>query len=224
MRGNQKPLYRAMRKYGVECFRIEVIDTAATAEELGEKERHYISLYNTISPNGYNLTAGGERCQLDGNPRTKLSVEDVVKIRDAYASCSVGIQEVHEQYKDRISYSAFEKIWEGTTWPCIHMDVYTAKNKEYHRTDSKSLSGESNGNALIQDSEILEARQYYMTHTLAETFAKYGSVYKTVDSFRSALTQGYYHLPIYHKRKQKWTLKNKIIDFTPVSTIPESGE
>lgn len=41
-RGIERPLYRAMRKYGKEHFKIEQIDTANTPEELGEKERYYI--------------------------------------------------------------------------------------------------------------------------------------------------------------------------------------
>ena len=32
-------------------------------------------------------------------------------------------------YKDKISYSTFEKIYEGYTWKGIHMDVYTELNK-----------------------------------------------------------------------------------------------
>lgn len=72
-RGDPKPLYRAMRKYGLDKFRVEQIDSAETLEELGEKERYYIALYHSVSPNGYNLTCGGERNQLDANPRAKLS-------------------------------------------------------------------------------------------------------------------------------------------------------
>jgi hypothetical protein len=37
---------------------------------MNDKEKYYISFYNTLSPNGYNLTLGGSNCkQLD---ETKL--------------------------------------------------------------------------------------------------------------------------------------------------------
>lgn len=55
------PLYRAFAKYGVDKFKVEVIhDNIETCEELDRLERHYIKELNTMSPNGYNLTAGGQ--------------------------------------------------------------------------------------------------------------------------------------------------------------------
>ena len=53
-----------MRKYGLDNFKIEVIDdTAKDIQELGKLERKYIKLYNSTDPNyGYNITCGGEMC------------------------------------------------------------------------------------------------------------------------------------------------------------------
>lgn len=44
---------RAIRKYGPENFRIEVIDTATTQEELNYKEHYWANYYDSIK-NGYN--------------------------------------------------------------------------------------------------------------------------------------------------------------------------
>lgn len=49
-------LYNAMRKYGIEKFKVEQIDEAKTKEELNEKERLWIS---KLSP-AYNMTEGGD--------------------------------------------------------------------------------------------------------------------------------------------------------------------
>ena len=53
--------YRAIRKYGFENFKWEVIDTANTIDELHEKEKYYIALYDTFDNKnkGYNSTSGG---------------------------------------------------------------------------------------------------------------------------------------------------------------------
>ena len=51
---------RALRKYGVDAFYIRIIDTASSFDELCTKEREWIASLNTVAPNGYNLTAGGE--------------------------------------------------------------------------------------------------------------------------------------------------------------------
>lgn len=49
----------AIRKHGVGCFSIEVIDFAKNAEELNEKEKYYIEKFETYGE-GYNLTNGGD--------------------------------------------------------------------------------------------------------------------------------------------------------------------
>ena len=213
-----------MKKYGVENFVIEQIDSAETAEELGEKERKYILLFNTQVPSGYNLTAGGERNQLDGNPRAKLTQEDVLEIRKIYVSRTMSCGSCYELYKERISYSAFEKIWEGTTWKSISPEVYTVENRDFYMRDGRQFAGEKNPNSLSDDDKMLQARIYYVSHTLQQTYECYGKNYASIDAFRSALTQGYAHLPIYKKQKGVWVFHGQIIDFKPVSTISESGE
>lgn len=220
---NQKPLYRAIRKYGIENFSIEHIDTAHSMEELGEKERYYISLYNSQVPNGYNITAGGEHNQNDANPRARLSENDIKDIRIEYAKNKIGASECYKKYKDRISYSAFEKIWEGRTWKSVSPEVYSAENRILHRTISKSMPGESNPNG-VSDIDIFNARLYYTSHTLEDTYKKFGSAYSTKDSFRSALTHGYKNVPIYKKSKDNWYYKGEQVLFNPVSTISGTGE
>ena len=45
----------AIKQYGKENFIFEVIEEC-NQEELNEKEEYYIQLYNSIVPNGYNVT------------------------------------------------------------------------------------------------------------------------------------------------------------------------
>ena len=53
-------LYKAMRKYGIENFKIESIETNIPLYLLNEREQHYIKTFNTIDHSkGYNLTTGG---------------------------------------------------------------------------------------------------------------------------------------------------------------------
>lgn len=59
------PLARAIKKYGWDSFKTEVIDTAQTAEEADEKEKYWIEYYKTCiqvygREAGYNITPGGE--------------------------------------------------------------------------------------------------------------------------------------------------------------------
>lgn len=49
----------ALRKYGSASFQWKVLCRANNMEELNAREEEYIARYNTLSPNGYNLTTGG---------------------------------------------------------------------------------------------------------------------------------------------------------------------
>lgn len=50
-----------MLKYGKDKFHIIQIDEASSKEELYEKEKYYIALYNSNNPQfGYNMTEGGD--------------------------------------------------------------------------------------------------------------------------------------------------------------------
>lgn len=52
-------LCNAIRKYGKNSFVAEVIDIADSKERLDELEIYWINKYNSLTPNGYNMTSGG---------------------------------------------------------------------------------------------------------------------------------------------------------------------
>lgn len=59
------PFHRAIRKYGIDNFIIETIDSTNDAEELKEKEKYWINFYNSYY-DGYNATLGGDgQCKYD---------------------------------------------------------------------------------------------------------------------------------------------------------------
>lgn len=70
--GSKLHLYCSMRKYGVDNFSIEVIDTATSKEELNVKEIFWISYYNTTDLSlGYNNSYGGDINPMDFTPTRK---------------------------------------------------------------------------------------------------------------------------------------------------------
>jgi group I intron endonuclease len=66
-------LHCAIRRYGAKTFKVEQIDVANSLEELNKKEVQYVASFHTLSPNGYNLTTGGERCEVSKETRKKQS-------------------------------------------------------------------------------------------------------------------------------------------------------
>jgi len=53
-------LINGVKKYGSDMFKVEIIDYGIDIWDLNNLEKYYIKLYNTLSPNGYNFTTGGE--------------------------------------------------------------------------------------------------------------------------------------------------------------------
>mgnify|MGYP001466607481 CR=1 FL=1 len=72
-RGHERPFYKAIRKYGTENFDWCVLEECKTKELLNERERYYISLYQSYE-NGYNATKGG-----DGGDGGKYERTDDIK-------------------------------------------------------------------------------------------------------------------------------------------------
>ena len=70
-------IHNAFRKYGVENFKLEIIEECL-AEELDSKEKFWIKELNSLYPNGYNILPGGQKgkrriypCSKCGTPISK---------------------------------------------------------------------------------------------------------------------------------------------------------
>ena len=59
MRKNKTIIDKALNKYGIDNFEIEILCKCNDVNELNEKEIYYIKLYNSLIPNGYNQCYGG---------------------------------------------------------------------------------------------------------------------------------------------------------------------
>lgn len=52
--------HNAIQKYGEECFEQYIIAYSTNLKEIKQKEIKFIKQFNTIRPNGYNLSKGGD--------------------------------------------------------------------------------------------------------------------------------------------------------------------
>ena len=70
-----RALPRAIRKYGPKAFVVEHIASAKTREDLMALEVLLIKQWNTLAPQGYNLTGGGDGCFAPSDEtRRKISI------------------------------------------------------------------------------------------------------------------------------------------------------
>ena len=74
-RGSLGKLHKAIRKYGFENFKVEVLNASNDPDELCELEIAAIREHNTFGKGGYNLTLGGE-----GALGTKLTEERKINL------------------------------------------------------------------------------------------------------------------------------------------------
>lgn len=194
------PVNKAIKEEGIENFSYEVVEEC-TVEQLNELETKWIKHYNSIE-NGYNCNEGGLTDLIGNhNPNAKLTESDVIAIRLAYANHEKQ-REVYENYKDLISFSYFQNLWQGKSWSHIMPEVFTEENKKYYIfQNSKGSNGSS---AKFTDEEVIQARERYVNESAKDIYQDY----KDRVSFQTfqALLWGrsYTNLPIYKKKEKKW--------------------
>ncbi|MEH2148596.1 GIY-YIG nuclease family protein [Nostoc sp.] len=101
LRKNASLLHKAIASFGKGNFTIEAIDSASSPKELRAKEREWIKKLNTLTPNGYNVTNGGEIGGSPGKP-TRLPGDPIL-----YSSVKAAAEALAE--REGINVEAAEK-------------------------------------------------------------------------------------------------------------------
>lgn len=135
--GRHSYLYNALRKFGPDQFEFTVLEECSE-EQLDAREKHYIDLYNTLYPNGYNLTPGGD----GGDVYKNRSEAENRKTREKMSASHKGLKHTPEE---RAKMSAAQKdkprpYMKGRSWN---------RNKtmvdEFCKAVSDALKGSKNG-------------------------------------------------------------------------------
>lgn len=194
------PLDIAIQKYGKDNFIYEIIEECSL-EELNQKEQYWIATLNTVK-NGYNCSEGGEQQSIgENNGRSKLTEEDVKKIRQAYADHKKQ-KEVYEEYKDIISFGYFQNLWQGRSWKHIMPEVFTKENKEYYIYQNSN--GENGSSAQFSNEEVIKIRERYVNESAKQIYEDYQDRV-SYQTFQAMLWgRSYKTLPIYKKKEKKW--------------------
>ena len=72
-------MHCAIRKYGVDNFKIEIIEECEDKDRF-DKEHYYIIKFNSLEPNGYNFLASGEGS-------VKVPIEKIVETWEEGLNC-----------------------------------------------------------------------------------------------------------------------------------------
>lgn len=118
--GNKLPLYSAIRKYGIENFKFEIIEECSV-NDLNEREAYYMYNLNTFQPNGYNIRIPAEEGYYVHVP------DYVYEIYDDLKNTNLTYEEIGLKYG--LSANHIFSINYGRSWRI--MDIQYPINKKY---------------------------------------------------------------------------------------------
>lgn len=134
-----RPLYKAMNKYGTEKFKIRILEEC-NVDILSEREIYWINYYDSYK-NGYNATTGGEYFQHDENTKNKIS--------ETMANLSRS-----DEWVSNISLGLKDKLNRGERW-----GFFTTKNPGGEHSKRKIRGTNIETNETIEFDSIADAKR-----------------------------------------------------------------
>lgn len=118
-------LHNAIRKYGWENFKREIIIDDVPEEDLGNLEMSYIEVENTMAPAGYNLTKGGEGTS-------------------GYKHTEEAIRKIHNERYGSVCFCKIKRKWltNSARPECKHIGYYFTKEKAEEALKRYNETGE----------------------------------------------------------------------------------
>lgn len=131
--GSGKILQRAIKKYGKENFKREILYISKNAQENNKKEKEFIKAFNAVEDRTfYNISEGGD----GGNIFHLLPVEQQEKLREQARKRATGIN--NPRYGVHLSEEIKEKIRQNRNTEYMQIE-------EYRQKMSEATLGEKNG-------------------------------------------------------------------------------
>ena len=215
-------VYKAMRKYSITIENFSVIeDNILTQEDANFREIYYIALYDSVN-NGYNCGPGGNngwQPRGESHPKAVLTDEELLQLRIIRASKVYTFNQVFEFYKDRMSYSGFEKYWSYQSRPEVGSEYNNAELSTFYRTDKRELRGENHFLSKITKDQVIQARQDYWVNgvKLKDIYQDFKNIYSLSGFRKIVLGNTYIDIPMpeksqFCKKKREPLSKEEIID------------
>lgn len=169
-------IYRAICKYGIENFTIEILEEdVVSLEELNKKEIQYIEVYKTLHPYGYNLQSGGLNYKMSQETRDKLSKintgkklsqEHKNKIGNSLKGRKMSASSVNKRIKSMEGYKHSEET----------------KNKIGHKNKGRKSAY---GAAKLQPKDILFIRHWLNKgYTITDVAKVFGRGRSTIEAIK----------------------------------------
>lgn len=152
--------YKAIKKYDFKNFEVEVL-AEVLQEQLDQMEIKYIQLFNTLFPNGYNLTAGGQTFNRARRERKiyQYSIEDGSFIKEWKSQ-----QDAEFFFNARSTLNVLQACLEGKAytqwgycWSYLKMDKFPIHERIVNPKEKKVEMYSLKGELLETFSSVAEA-------------------------------------------------------------------
>lgn len=182
---NAQLITKAMNKYGIDNFWMEVIESSV--ENYNEREQYWIKFYNSITPNGYNMADGGDGSG-NGIYAATAAIKDADVLNSIIDDLIIDVESLQQlAQKYSVSVLVISEINQGHTYynPDLH----------YPLRESKRYSDDK-----------LKQITYALKYELDKSMRDLAKEYKCDVSYLNDINQGRAHFRdylIYPLRKGK---------------------
>lgn len=100
---SNRPLYRAINKYGIGMFTVRIIEEDIPIDKLSERECYWIEQFDTYK-NGYNATSGGEQSKTiheDVKEKISQTMRGIEKSDEHIESIRIALKQKNDHFKIR---------------------------------------------------------------------------------------------------------------------------
>lgn len=219
--GNQLKVYKAMRKYHIKYENFSIIeDNIFTQEEANQKEIYYIKIYDSQN-NGYNIGSGGVngwQPHGENHPKSILTDNELLELRKLRYSKQYSMNELYEFYKDRITYSGFEKYWNYESRPEVGNEFNTKELKQFYKTFKENIKGENHVHSKLTNEQVLYLRMSYFQDgiKIKVLWENFKNLYSLSGFRKIILGKTYTNVPMPNKtemcaKKQEWLTKEEVL-------------
>lgn len=207
---------QAIKKYGAENFKFELLESNVAIEEIDDKEKFYIQQLEThiSTGKGYNVSKGGRYISHEDqdtrghyNSNAHLTKEEVEYIK---SHRNEPMYVLYDRFAEKIGYLAFKDVYNDKTYQEITPTVAPYP-------DNNAFSCQFSSTSKLDYPEVVQLREMYAQQVpWREAYESYKDLYPNEMSFWNIYVGNRYKLVM----PEVFTKENKHFQ----SAISHSGE